>query len=223
MRQSAGARRPAADRLPSRGPDYRPLSLERRAAILKETLAKAPDPDCIRVFAYGSLLWNPCFEPSESVPALLKGYERHFCILTVRARGTPECPGLGPALVPGEGACRGIAYTLDEKTISKDLDALFEREMNTGVYCPTWIEAEAGERRLDALTFVVDTTHPQHCGGLGVQEMADLIAGASGSYGSCHDYLASMVSALKGIGGAEPELEELLEHVEARLAESKPR
>ncbi len=205
------------------GLEYRPLSPQRRAAVLEETLAKAPEPNCVRVFAYGSLMWNPSFEPLESVPARVEGYERHLCILTVRARGTPEFPGLGPALVPGEGGCRGIAYRLNQKTLSKDLDALFEREMHTGIYRPTWIEAEVGEGRHSALTFVVDTTHRQYCGRLGLDERVGLIADASGSYGSCRDYLANMVSALARIGGAEPELEELLKRVDARLAKSRPR
>lgn len=167
-------------------------------------------------------MWNPCFDPLESVPARLEGYERHFCIFTVRARGTPECPGLGPGLLPGGRACRGITYTLNQKTLSQDLEALFEREMNTGVYRPTWVEPETGGRRLSALTFVVDTAHPQYCGRLGVHEMADLIAGACGSYGSCRDYLANMVSQLERIGGSEPEFEQLLKHVDARIAGSPP-
>lgn len=206
-----------------RGPEYRPLSPERRAAILEDTLARAPDRGRLRLFAYGSLMWNPCFEPLDSAPALLRGYRRQFCILTVRARGTPECPGLGPALVPGGGQCRGIAYTLNPETLADDLEALFEREMNTGVYCPTWLEVAARGQQLDALAFVVDPTHSQYCGQLELSEMADLIADARGSFGSCRDYLASMVSELKRIGGADPELEALLNHVDARLSESAPR
>lgn len=206
-----------------RGSEYRPLSPERRAAILEDTLARAPDRGCLRVFAYGSLMWSPCFEPLDSAPVLLKGYQRQFCILTVRARGTPECPGLGPALVPGGGECLGIAYTLNPNTLADDLEALFEREMNTGVYCPTWVEVAAGGQRLDALAFVVNATHSQYCGRLEVSEMADLIADARGSFGSCRDYLASMVMELKRIGGTDRELEELLKHVDARLSQSAPR
>ncbi|HSS66345.1 MAG TPA: gamma-glutamylcyclotransferase [Gammaproteobacteria bacterium] len=206
-----------------RGLDYRPLSPKRRAAILEETLASAPQRDCLRVFAYGSLMWNPCFEPLEAVPALLEGYRRQFCILTVRARGTPARPGLGPALVPGVGACRGIAYALNPTTLAEDLEALFEREMNTGVYRPTWIEVEAGAQRLHALSFVANSGHAQYCGRLEMHEMAELIAGARGHFGSCRDYLASMVCELNRIGGAEPDLEELLKHVDARLAQSPPR
>ena len=202
------------------GPEYRPLSQERRSAILEETLSRAPNSEQLRAFAYGSLMWNPCFEPLDAVPALVKGYRRHFCILTVKARGTPECPGLGPALVPGGGACHGIVYTLNGETLATDLDALFEREMNTGVYSPTWIEAESGDRQLDALAFVVDTAHPNYCGRLDARKMVDLIVDARGSFGSCRDYLASMVSELERIGGAEPELEELLKQVDARLAQT---
>ena len=208
----------------SRGiPEYRPISGERRAAILEETLAKAPDSRCIRIFAYGSLMWNPCFEPLDSVPAVVHGFERHLCILTLLARGTPQCPGLGPALVPGPGSCLGLRYTLDPETIEVDLEALFEREMNSGVYRPTWVETRAGEERLSALAFVLEPDHPQHCGGLEPCEMAELIAGARGSYGSCRDYLASMISALERLGGSEPELEALLTMVDARLGQAAPR
>lgn len=199
------------------GLEYRPLSPEQRSDILEATLARAPERGCLRVFAYGSLMWNPCFEPLVSEPALLRGYERHLCILTVRARGTPECPGLSPALVPGAGVCRGVAYTLNQETLAGDLATLFEREMNTGVYTPTWVEPEIGDGRRSALTFVVNSAHPNYCPRLEVQEMADIIAGARGSFGSCRDYLASMVSELERLGGAEQELKELLRQVDARL------
>lgn len=197
------------------------MSPERRGEILEETLSRAPDRECLRVFAYGSLMWNPCFAPADSEPVVIDGYERRFCILTVRARGTPECPGLGLGLVPGGGACRGIAYRLDENTLEQDLEALFEREMNTGVYRPTWVKAKNGDRTLDALTFVVNPSHPQYVGELEPSEMVDLIVGAKGSYGSCRDYLARMVSALARYGGAEPEFQALLRDVDARLARER--
>ncbi len=210
--------------MPSKqGLEYLPLTPEQRSAVLERTLAGAPDAGCLRVFAYGSLMWNPCFEPLEAQPAEVRGYRRQFCILTVRARGTPECPGLGPALVPGEGSCRGIAYSLNPDTQSKDLDALFEREMNTGVYRPTWVEAEAGGQRLHALAFVVEPAHHQYCGRLELAEMAEMIAGARGSFGSCRDYLANMLTALERIGGAEPDFEALLKEVDARLGRAASR
>lgn len=195
-----------------------PLSPARRRQLLRDTLSRAPDPGDLRVFAYGSLMWNPCFQPAGSEPVVLDGYQRRFCILTVRARGTPECPGLGLGLVPGRGACRGIAYRLDARTLERDLEALFEREMNTGVYRPTWVKAANGDRPVDALTFVADPSHPQYVGDLEPAEMVDLIVEAKGSYGSCRDYLASMVASLERHGGAEREFRALLRAVDARLA-----
>jgi cation transport protein ChaC len=46
------------------------------------------------VFGYGSLLWNPGFEPAEQVRADLPGYLRSFCMLSIHHRGTPQDPGL---------------------------------------------------------------------------------------------------------------------------------
>ena len=50
------------------------------------------------VFGYGSLLWNPGFEPIEQMRADLPGYRRSFCMLSIHHRGTPEDPGLVLAL-----------------------------------------------------------------------------------------------------------------------------
>ena len=55
------------------------------------------------VFGYGSLLWNPGFEPIEQMRADLPGYRRSFCMLSIHHRGTPEDPGLVLALDAGRG------------------------------------------------------------------------------------------------------------------------
>ncbi|MDX1514560.1 MAG: gamma-glutamylcyclotransferase, partial [Gammaproteobacteria bacterium] len=99
------------------GPAHRMLSAEKRASLLAQARAAAPDPACLRVFGYGSLMWNPCFEPAESAPARLCGYQRRFCIFTTRARGSPEKPGLGLGLIPGPGDCLGLAYRLSPATL----------------------------------------------------------------------------------------------------------
>ncbi len=204
----------------SRPSDFvqRPLSAQRRADILEKTRAAVPDPRRVHVFAYGSLMWNPCFKPLDSGPASIAGYERQFCILTTRARGTPQRPGLGLGLVPAGGSCRGMAYRLHPESLDGDLQALFEREMGTGIYRPTWLKAQAGNGSVDVLAFVVDPNHPQYTGELGASEMVDLIVGAAGRYGSCRDYLAKTVVEMTRIGVSEPGFETLLERVDARLA-----
>ena len=44
------------------------------------------------VFGYGSLVWNPGFEPVEKVIATLPGYARSFCMRSIHHRGTEEAP-----------------------------------------------------------------------------------------------------------------------------------
>ena len=69
------------------------------------------------VFGYGSLLWNPGFEPVEQVRADLPGYRRSFCMLSIHHRGTPEDPGLVLALDAAKAAdaCAGLALRVDER------------------------------------------------------------------------------------------------------------
>ena len=63
------------------------------------------------VFANGSLMWDPGFEPIETQPALLRGYHRAYCIYSHYAWGTQKRPGLVLGLLPG-GSCRGRALRI---------------------------------------------------------------------------------------------------------------
>lgn len=178
------------------------------------------------VFGYGSLIWNPGFAPAESRRAVLHGYRRAFCFWTMSARGTPERPGLGLALEARPGACcRGIALRIDAATEAQDLKRLWAREMYSGVYRPAWVspvpekataaaaEAERGAAAFTALTFVADPAHPQYCPPLSDAQKAYVIAGASGQFGPCSDYLENVVDHLAEAGEPDRELEALLERV----------
>ncbi len=192
-----------------------PVSREVRLQSLAETLAHAPLPDSISVFAYGSLIWNPCFEVADSRSATLEGYCRQFSIWSVHARGTPDKPGLGFALERCEGArCEGMLFTLPPGAAVPELEPLWEREMWTSTYRPAWVEVKAGEDLVPALTFVAAPEHPQYAGNLPVADVAAYIASASGKFGSCRDYLALTVDALQGAGFSDPDLEALLDAVD---------
>lgn len=192
-----------------------PLSDAERARSLKETIARAPEGPNLRVFGYGSLMWNPCFDVIGREKGTLRDHHRDFSIWSVYARGTPDCPGLGFGLenIPGS-SCEGIVFTLPETTTEADLMPLWEREMWTGSYSAEWVPISIGDVEVPALTFVVLTDHLQYAGGLPLAEKARYIAAACGKYGTCRDYLAETVRAMKEQGIKDADLDDLLEAVE---------
>jgi cation transport protein ChaC len=188
-------------------------------ALLQETMAKAPDPADIWIFGFGSLIWNPGFEPAVRRPATLEGYLRRFHIWTTMARGTPERPGLGMCLEPAQGRCRGIAFRLAPETRDKDLEYLWSREMISGVYAPTWVHVQAdGGGDIPALTWAANPGHVQYAGPRPVEEMAEIMAGGCGKFGTCRDYLANTIAEMAKLGDCDPSLDRLLALIDARVS-----
>ena len=234
---------------------FPPLVDQVRTASLSSALSERVSSDPIWVFAYGSLIWRPCFTPSQIQRGRLRGYERRFSMWTVSARGTPESPGLGLGLEkareerlreesspaersrdPSEAEttggrsdatlCDGLLLEMPEATLLDDLETLWAREMLTGIYRPVWVEAEietgtgaeyntsVRAPARSALAFVVDPAHPQYAGRLNFGEQVRLIARAAGELGTCYEYLASTVRALRANGIADLALEALLAAVD---------
>ncbi len=77
-------------------------SAEQRAASLAATLACRPDEGPVWIFGYGSLMWDPALEFTESCTGTLVGWHRAFCLLRLTAgRGTALQPGRMLALKEG--------------------------------------------------------------------------------------------------------------------------
>ncbi len=203
---------------PGRIGPFASLSPARRAASLRATLDDVAGDSPVWLFAYGSLMWDPCFAYDSARTGTLAGYQRRFTIWTALARGTPERPGLGLALEPGDGRCRGRVFRISAETRAAGLAALWEREMETGIYRPEWLEVTTAEGALRALCFVAEPGHPQYAGAFSRARTADIIAGASGKFGSCADYLAETVTALAAAGIADDGLAALLSLVKQRLS-----
>ena len=68
-------------------------SAEQRAASLAATLACRPDEGPVWIFGYGSLMWNPALEFTESCTGTLVGWHRAFCLRLTAGRGTAHQPG----------------------------------------------------------------------------------------------------------------------------------
>jgi len=192
------------------------MSPEEKQQSLLETRAERPSDEPMWVFGFGSLMWNPCFDYDIKTAAVLKGYDRKFHIWTTRARGTPNNPGLGLCLEDCAGACRGVAFRLVEGDVEAAWERLWEREMVSGIYRPVWVSLESEDHdRIVALTFVVNREHPHYAGPMPSERMADIMAGAKGSYGLCRDYLAGTIEEMRKLDVSDSDLEELLSRVDA--------
>lgn len=172
-------------------------------------------PDDLWVFGYGSLLWRPGFAFTERIPARVTGLHRSLCVYSFVHRGTPERPGLVLGLDRG-GACRGIAFHVAPADRAATIEYLREREQATSVY----LEVLRGvtllgqqERRIEALTYVVDRGHPQYAGKLSLDERLHLIRQGHGRSGPNPEYVLATVAELEALGCRDAELHMLAERL----------
>lgn len=192
-----------------------PLSESALARSIAETMATAPEDGVLWLFAYGSLIWSPCFTPAETRRGVLPGYRRAFNMWTIRTRGTRDNPGLGLGLESG-GACAGVLFRIAPETRDRDIDAIWAREMYTAMYRPCWLSVECDGDRLRALSFVTDLTHPQYAGEMPNEDAAEIIARAEGESGPCRDYLFDLLDGLAEYEISEPHFDVLAAKVRAR-------
>lgn len=156
--------------------------------------------DELWVFGYGSLMWRPGFEHTETVPALLRGSHRSLCVYSWVHRGTQERPGLVLGLDRG-GACRGLAFRVEPHLREETIAYLRGREQVTMVYREVWREvALDGGRRVPALCYVVDRKHTQYAGALPLGRQLDFVRESAGQSGPNRDYVLNTADHLLEIG-----------------------
>ena len=152
----------------------------------------------VRVFAYGSLIWNPSGAYGPGVPATVHGWHRSFCLKLLRFRGTPDRPGLMMALDRG-GSCRGLVFPLlgDDPAIAVNL--LLRREMTNKppTNVPRWVRSMTPEGVVDAIAFTVNTRSWAYQPETSLEETARVLAGACGHWGTGADYLYKAVHNLE--------------------------
>jgi cation transport protein ChaC len=167
------------------------------------------------VFGYGSLMWHPGFDYVERLEGLLIGAHRALCIYSWVHRGTPERPGLVLGLDNG-GACRGIVYRVQAAKRDDTIAYLRAREQATMVYRevhrPVWLAGDP-KRRLQAVCYIADRSHPQYAGRLSLDRQLHLVRQGHGKGGPNRDYVLETVKALEALGYRET----ALHHLAARL------
>jgi cation transport protein ChaC len=172
------------------------------------------------VFGYGSLLWDPGFPVADRAVAVLDGYARSFCMRSIHHRGSVEEPGLVLALDAVAGAaCEGLALRVADGHEDATLGYLRERELISSAYLERVLPvALAGGGRVDAVTYVIDAAHVQYCGGLPLEEQAQIIARAVGGRGPNTEYLFNTAQHLGEIGLHDPDLAWLTDRVRRIVA-----
>ncbi len=165
-------------------------------------------PEDLWVFGYGSLIWRPGFEHVERAAARIVGLHRSLCVYSFVHRGTPERPGLVLGLDRG-GACRGVAYRVAARNRAATLAYLREREQATSVYIETqrtvWLAGKP-ERRVKAVCFTVDRSHPQYAGRLSLDRQIHHVRQGHGRSGNNADYVIETVASLEALGCRDAEL-----------------
>lgn len=169
------------------------------------------------IFGYGSLIWDPGFAWTARTVARLDGYHRSFCMRSIHHRGTVDAPGLVLALDAAEGAhCTGIAFEIAPQIADETLEYLRARELISAAYLETVQPVSlTGGGQVSAVAYVIDRTHAQYCGGLPLEEQAQIIARAVGGRGPNRDYLHRTAAHLSALGLADTELNWLSQRVEA--------
>ena len=173
--------------------------------------------DDMWVFGYGSLIWNPEFPVAEQVIARATGWHRSFCMRSIHHRGTLDAPGLVLALDADPSAhCDGVAFRVAPGAEAETLQALRARELISSAYLERWLPVTLTDgRQVSALVFVIDPDHVQYCGGLPLEDQAQIIAQAIGGRGPNRDYLHATAAHLADLGIADADLEWLSQRVRA--------
>jgi len=150
------------------------------------------------------------------------GYHRALCILSTRYRGTEKKPGLVMGLCRG-GSCWGMAFRIDARDVRRCLTRLWHREMPRRVYQPRLVEARVrGGRRVRALAFVADPSHPAFVRELDLHGRARLVAQGIGQRGPCVDYIRNTLDHMHELGVRDPHLERVLHAALSLQTGSRP-
>lgn len=165
-------------------------------------------PTPLWVFGYGSLIWNPEFPVAERQIARLHGWHRSFCMHSIHHRGTEAAPGLVLALDQAAGAvCDGVAFRVQPGAEEATIEALRERELISSAYLERHLPVDLADgATVTALAFVIDPDHVQYCGGMALEDQAQIIARAVGGRGPNRDYLFATAEHLAELGIADPDL-----------------
>jgi len=143
------------------------------------------------------------------------GWHRALKMWSRLNRGSPECPGLVFALLPG-GSCQGVAYRVDRDQADEVLVRLWEREMPMDVYTPSWLPCNTPQGPVKALAFTLPRSSPSFTGQLPAETYRQIFQQASGRFGTTLDYARQTYDSLRAHGIEDRALAALLRHADEK-------
>ncbi len=181
-----------------------------------EALAGRLETD-LWVFAYGSLMWDPAFRFTEVRRGCAPDYARRFILKDLfGARGTRAAPGLMAALDEGPG-CEGLLFRIAREHVDEETEILWRREKAGPAYIPTFIDVNAGDQRVSALTFVADHGVEVIDADITRDDQIHFIATGSGFLGTSLEYLTNIDGQFQALGIVDEEVTSLLRETEAYM------
>jgi cation transport protein ChaC len=186
------------------------------AADLDAVLKQHSPTEDVWLFAYGSLMWNPAFHFVEQRAGIVRGWHRRYCLWLRGGRGSPENPGLMLALDRG-GSCAGALFRVAARHARDELLLVWRRELFTDGYNSRWVTAHIGNDPVRAITFVANRLYQSYAGRLDEQEIAARLASATGSLGTCREYLSETLAALHAMGLRDHTLERLQRRISSHF------
>ncbi|XP_074145419.1 glutathione-specific gamma-glutamylcyclotransferase 1 [Sminthopsis crassicaudata] len=162
------------------------------------------DPPALWIFGYGSLVWRPDFDYSNSRVGFVRGYSRRFWQGDTFHRGSDKMPGRVVTLLEDhEGCTWGVAYEVRGEQISEALKYLDVREAVLGGYdtkVVTFCPQDAPEQPLRALAYVATPQNPGYLGPAPEEDIATQILACSGRSGHNLEYLLRLADFIRLCG-----------------------
>ena len=190
-----------------------PAATPAQSGLLERFRAQCAMGQDLWVFGYASLLWRPEFEAQEQHITKVWGWHRALKMWSRLNRGSPQCPGLVFALLPG-GSCQGVVYRVAPQQADEVLTRLWAREMPMDVYTPSWLSCATPQGPVKALAFTLPRSSPSFTGDLPANTYRQIFRQASGRFGTTLDYALQTYRNLQAHGIEDRALAALLRHAQ---------
>lgn len=175
----------------------------------------------MRVFGYGSLMWDgweQSFGCKNSAKATLKGLRRSFNKLSVKNWGTRKQPGLTLNLEQDNaGSCEGVVFQFPIEKSDEVMNYLKKREGQDFELREVSVEVEDGK---SVTALVPIYTGRNIVSETDVDKLGDMVRAARGESGRCIDYLIGIDQKLEEMGIEDRAVKALKERLDGMKAYS---